>query len=72
METIIAIGLLTLGIYFLIGLFFGIYFILWGMDKIDPDAHGASWQTRLILLPGSIAFWVILLKKILNPSKRDD
>lgn len=50
-------------LYLLLGGFFGIWFVFRGAERIDPNLHGASWRTRLLLLPGSAAFWVILLVK---------
>lgn len=50
-------------IYSLIGLLFGLAFVFKGVQKIDPGAEGTSWGFRLLILPGSIAFWPFLLTK---------
>ena len=57
------------GIYTLIGLIFGLFFIFRGVQKIDESAVGGGWGFRLIILPGSIAFWPFLLRKWLAANK---
>jgi len=50
-----------LGLYMGIGLIFGLLFILVFMGRIDSSAAGASWPVRLIVLPGAILIWPIML-----------
>lgn len=52
--------------YLGLGLIFALWFILKGADRLDDQLHGASWRTRLLLLPGSMALWVVLLNKYLK------
>lgn len=52
--------------YLLIGLVFGLWFVFKGVQQIDSGMEGAKWNLRLLLLPGSIALWVILLRKYLK------
>lgn len=52
--------------YLGLGLIFGIWFVLKGAEQIDENMHGATWPTRLLLLPASIALWVLLFKKYLK------
>ena len=56
----------ALFIYFLIGAFFGLYFIFGGVKKLDPGMHKVSFFTRLIIYPGSVCLWIILLFKLLK------
>ena len=46
--------------YALIGVVFGIPFVLRGADRIDPVAPGSSRGFRLIILPGVVALWPLL------------
>jgi uncharacterized membrane protein YphA (DoxX/SURF4 family) len=56
-------------LYFVLGLLFGLWFVFKGVDSIDHQMEGTTWITRLILLPGTVALWVILLYKWLKSSK---
>ena len=49
--------LLLVGLYLGIGLLFGLIFITWSVERLDHATKGTSWLFRLLLLPGSIAFW---------------
>lgn len=56
--------LLTLiGIYIAIGLMFAFAFVFVGIGKVDDGAKDISIGVRLLLIPGSIAFWPTLFKK---------
>lgn len=57
--------------YLGIGLLFGLWFVFKGVDQIDEQMHGASWRTRLLLLPGTVGLWVVLLNKWLKTRKHD-
>jgi hypothetical protein len=48
-------------IYALIGAVFAVAFIVRGVDVIDPMARGAGWGFRVLILPGSVLFWPLLL-----------
>ena len=50
-------------IYLLIGLLVGVPFVVRGVGRIDPVAGSASWGFRLIILPGVVALWPILLRR---------
>jgi hypothetical protein len=72
--SIVTIILIIVAIYLLAGLVFAIPFVLKGVIKIDESAHGTKWGFRLIILPGTIVFWPVLLKKWLRAlrNKSDD
>ena len=55
--------------YLLAGLFFGVWFVFRGVQKIDGGMEGGSWKLRLLLLPGSMALWPLLLKKYLQKNQ---
>ena len=51
------------GVYALLGLGFAVPFLLRGVEVVDPDARGSGWGFRLILLPGVVALWPLLLRR---------
>ena len=60
---IAALFLILLGIYLACGLLFAILFLLLGVKKIDPHAAHGSWGFRLLIMPGAMAFWPLLLRR---------
>lgn len=64
MEIIIPIFLSLLGIYFLIGLLFGLYFLFKGATKIDPLMADTKKKVRFLLFPGVITTWPFLIGKL--------
>lgn len=54
--------------YAAIGLLFAIFFVLRGAAKIDPSAREGTWGFRLLILPGSAAFWPLLAWRWLRGS----
>ncbi len=63
--------LLLFYLYLGIGLLFGLWFVFKGVDQVDEQMHGAFWRTRLLLLPGTVGLWVVLLNKWLKARKHD-
>lgn len=51
---------LILGLYLLIGLPFGLAFILKGCKVVEPAATGSGIGFRLTILPASVALWPYL------------
>jgi hypothetical protein len=49
--------------YFAIGACVGIAFVTRGVSAIDASARGSSIAFRLLILPGSAAFWPLVLVK---------
>ena len=52
-----------LGVYLLIGLLFSIPFYLQGMKKVDAETQQSGMVFKLIIFPGILAFWPVLLNK---------
>lgn len=69
MKLIIGILLVLLGIYILIGVIFAIFFVTRGLGVLDKEAKDSKWGFRLLLFPGSVALWMILLPKWLKAKK---
>lgn len=55
--------LLMLGAYLAVGAVFAPGFALWGAARIDPAAVGMPIVARLLILPGAVALWPLLLWK---------
>lgn len=60
---IAALILIAVGIYLALGLLFAIPFALIGVKRIDPHAAHGSWGFRLLIIPGTMAFWPLLVKR---------
>jgi len=43
------------------GLVFAVPFVLRGAARIDPDAARGTWGFRVLILPGCVALWPLLL-----------
>lgn len=61
--TIVYIILIIVAIYLFAGLVFAIPFVIRGVTQIDEGAIGSKWGFRVIIIPGVIVFWPVLLKK---------
>lgn len=53
----------VLGVYAALGVVFAIPFLARGIERLDPGVHGSSWGFRLIVLPGVVAFWPLLVRR---------
>jgi len=70
-EAIANIIVLGFGAYLLIGLLVGLAYMLGGAGKIDPAAKGKGLplRVRLLILPGIIGLWPIMLTKLLTKTE---
>jgi hypothetical protein len=53
----------ALELYALIGVVFGLAFVSLGVQRIDSGGKGSGFGFRLLILPGSVAFWPLLLRR---------
>ena len=53
-------------LYAVIGVLFGLFFVVRGVSRIDPVAADGTWGFRLLILPGSAALWPLLLVRWLR------
>ena len=60
---IAAVFLIMLGLYLACGLIFAIPFALVGVRKIDPHASHGSWGFRVLIVPGTMVLWPLLLQR---------
>lgn len=65
----IAVGLAALALYLALGLVFALVFVSLGVQRIDTSAVNASFGFRMIILPGTIALWPIMLVKWLKAAR---
>ena len=56
-------------LYLVAGVLFSFLFLSKGIEKIDATAHGSGWGFRLIILPGTIVLWPVLLNKWIKEKK---
>lgn len=62
-ELFAGIILAVAGLYLLAGFIFAIPFVCRGVQIIDESALGSSWGFRVIIFPGVMIFWPVLLRK---------
>jgi hypothetical protein len=60
----------TLIAYTAIGVLFGVYFAAAGISKLDDAAKGTGPGFRLIIFPGTVAFWPLLLFRLVKKTHR--
>ena len=75
-ETIAGIFGTGLFIYLCCGIVFSIAFLVKGISRIDETTYNSTWGFKIIIIPGAIALWPLLLQKwikakknILNPAE---
>jgi len=56
--------------YAVIGLLFAIAFVATGISRLDPAAKGSGFGFRLIILPGVVALWPLLLARWIREGRR--
>ncbi len=72
MDTAVYIIFLAGVVHLAAGFLFAIFFLRRGLEKMDTAAHGSGWGFRLIILPGTIVLWPVLLKKCMKVKKISD
>ena len=55
--------LLLAEVYTTIGLLFAVVFLMAGIKHVDPASTGSSVGFRLIILPGVVVLWPMLLTR---------
>jgi hypothetical protein len=54
------------GLYLLAGTCFAVPFVIAGVGRIDPSAHAGTLGFRLIILPGVVLLWPLLLTRLVR------
>ncbi len=60
-EIVVSWLVALIGIYIVAGIVAAVPIVLFGIMRLDPAARGSSRLFRLMILPGVIAFWPLLL-----------
>ena len=53
----------ALSLYALLGVLFAFAFVSVGVKRIDSQAVGAGIAFRILIFPGTVAFWPLLLRR---------
>lgn len=69
MMMFVNIILIVAAIYLAIGFLFAIPFVIKAVQKVDEGAHGGSIGFRFIIIPGTMVFWPLLLKRWMKAAK---
>jgi hypothetical protein len=67
---ILPIILKGLALYLGCGLLFAVAFAIKGIEKTDEAARGSSLGFRLLIIPGTLVFWPLLLRKWISSVKK--
>ena len=68
----IEVVLIIVLIYLLLGVLFVVPFLLKGLTKVDESAHGGTIGFKIIIIPGVIVFWPVLLTKWIKRNNHGD
>ena len=68
----VEILLIIAAIYLALGVFFAIPFLMKGLNKIDEGAHGSTMGFKIIIIPGVIVFWPVLLSKWIKKNRNHE
>lgn len=68
MDTLVTIAIGIIAGYLVLGLVFAVPFVFRGAAKIDTPAAETGFFFKLILIPGSMVFWPMLLKRWIKGS----
>jgi len=68
----VEILLIIAGIYLALGMLFVIPFLIKGLTKVDEGADGSTIGFKIIIIPGVIVFWPLLLKRWVKNLKHGD
>ena len=64
--------LIVVFVYLLVGAVFVIPFLLIGLTKVDGSAHRGTVGFKIIIVPGVIVFWPVLLSKWIQRDNHGD
>jgi hypothetical protein len=62
-ERISASIVVVVHLYIYLGAAFAFVFVIFGVSKLDHEAHGAGPLFRAIIFPGAVALWPVLLSR---------
>ena len=59
----VEILLVIAAVYLALGMIFVIPFLMKGLNRVDEGANGSTIGFKIIIIPGVIVFWPVLLSK---------
>jgi hypothetical protein len=62
-ERIAVLFVDALSLYVALGLVFAVAFVWVGVKRIDSQTVGTGLGFRILIIPGSVAFWPLLLRR---------
>lgn len=65
----VSVLLIVVGLYVAIGLAIGLAFVLRGVNRIDVSAGDSPFIFRVVILPGCVGLWPVVLLKWINAGK---
>ena len=67
---LVEVILIIVAVYFLLGILFVIPFLTKGLTKVDEGAHGGTIGFKIIIIPGVIVFWPVLLRRWIRAGRK--
>ena len=64
--TIVEGALAAVAIYLAIGALVALPFLTIGIGRVDQSARGAPWTFRILVLPGVVAMWPLVIQRWLS------
>lgn len=71
-EPIVFILVKIAGAYLAVGLVVAVLFFTRWLKTLDPAAVGGSWGFRVLVTPGVVALWPVILMKVFYPKTKSD
>ncbi len=65
-EAVATVIVTALGLYLLLGVLFALPFVARGVGRIDPLAREGSVGFRILIFPGTVALWPLLVRRWLR------
>ncbi len=62
---IVEIIVFVIGIYLTVGILFAVWFVIFGITKLDESAKATGFAFRIIIIFGIVVFWVLFAKRLL-------
>ena len=56
--------------YLGLGVLFALWFVVFGITKLDDSAKGTGVGFRFLIFFGAVAFWALLVRRLLKGEKR--
>lgn len=69
METFASGLVAAVGMYLALGFLFALVFVTRGVGAIDPVAREGTWGFRVLIIPGVMALWPLLIRRWLSGRK---